>query len=255
MAGRTVPKHVRVYADGYDFSGFSRTIGPLEWVYEEADLTAQMGDAAKGFFPNLASVKLGTLNTVLDNTPTSGPHIILQTVEASRIVMVPIGIQAAPVSGDPVFMGQFVQGGYTGEIVDKSVYANAPFGEWDVENEIAYDKPWGKLVHPKGAETGANTGTSDVDNGGASAAGGWLMYHVFDGNGTATISIDDAATDSNPSYAALSGATSGEINCAVVQKGIVALGVGATVRQYLRWQISLNTATTVTFALAFVRGN
>ena len=35
--------------------------------------------------------------------------------------------------------------------------------------------------------------------------------------------------------------------------GMVAISTTATVRRYLRWQISLGTATTATFALAFIR--
>lgn len=253
MTNRTVPKHARAYIDGYDMSGYSRDYGPLVWEYEEADLTVQMSDAMMGFLPNLCTITPTILNGVFDNTVTSGLHVIGSAVAASRIAMFPIGMGAAPTSGDPVFMGQFVQSGYVGEIAGPSVYANIPFGMWDVENEIAYDQPWGDLVHPNGAETGANTGTNDVDGLAATTAGGWLMYHVFAGDGTATISIDDSADDS--AWAALSGATSGELDMSSVQKGIVALGVGATVRQYLRWQISLNTATTVTWAMAFVRGN
>lgn len=42
--GRTKEKYRRVYIDGYDMSGFGRTIGPLEWKYDEADLTAHMSD-------------------------------------------------------------------------------------------------------------------------------------------------------------------------------------------------------------------
>ena len=69
--GRTVPRWVRFYADGFDLSGFSRTVGPLKWEFEEADLTVQMADAAKGFMPNLASISPGILNGVFDNTATS----------------------------------------------------------------------------------------------------------------------------------------------------------------------------------------
>ena len=78
-----------------------------------------------------------------------------------------------------------------------------------------------------------------------------MVYQVLAGNGTATISIDNSAN--NSAFTALSGATTGSINCAVVQHGIVALGVTATVRRYLRWQIALGTATSVTFALSFHR--
>lgn len=255
ILGRTVPKHVRVYMDGYDMSGYSRTIGPLKHEYEEADLTVQMSDDVMGALPNLPSISVGTLNGVFDNTATSGLHALASPVPTSRIMTIPIGIQAAPQNGDTCFNGQFVQLGYEGEPVGPSVYANVPFGEWDVANELNYDQAWGKMVHVKAARTAPNTANNDVDGGAATSKGGYLVYHIFagaGGDGTATISIDDSAD--NSSWLALSGATAGELDCRTVQKGIVQLAVGATVRQYLRWQLSLNGATTVTFAIAFVRG-
>ena len=254
ILGRTVPKHVRCYIDGYDMSGYSRTVGPLKHEYEMADLTAQMSDDVKGYFPNLPSISPGTLNGMFDNTATLGLHVIA-SAPASRIVTIPIGIQAAPLAGDPCFNGQFIQTGYHGELAAPSVYAQVPFGEWDVANELNYDQAWGKMIHVKAARTAANTANGDNDNGGASTAGGYMVYHVFagaGGDGTATISIDDSANNSD--WIALSGATSGEIICTSIQKGIVQLAIGATVRQHLRWQLSLNGATSVTFAVAFVRG-
>jgi hypothetical protein len=149
-------------------------------------------------------------------------------------------------------MGYFVQTGYNGELVGPSVYANVPFGEWDISDLPAYDIPWGDLVHAKAAQTAANAGAHDVDGAAATAKGGWLMYQIFAGDGTATVSIDDSADDS--AWTALASATSGELDCSTVQKGIVELGATATVRQYLRWQLALNTATTVTWAIAFCRG-
>lgn len=252
ILGRTVPRWVRVYMDGYDVSGYSRTIGPLKHEYEEADLTVQMSDAVMGVMPNLPSISPGTLNGVFDNTATSGLHALASPVPTSRIMTIPIGIQAAPLAGDSCFNGQFVQLGYSGELAGPSVYATVPFGEWDVENGLNYDQAWGKMVHVKAARTAANTGTHDVDGGAATAKGGYMVYHVFAGDGTATISIDDSADDSD--WTALTNATTGVIDCSAVTKGIKQCLVGATVRQYLRWQLLKGTATTVTFAIAFVRG-
>ena len=248
--GRTTPKHIRAYLDGYDMSGYSRSVGPLKWEYEEADLTCQMSDAVKGYLPGLASISPGTLNGVFDNTATTGLHVIASTV-ASRKLMIPIGIRAAPAAGDPVFMGYFVQTGYNGELVGPSVYANVPFGEWDISDLPAYDVPWGFLSHPKGAETGANSAAGIDDYGAATSYGGWLMYQAFAGDGLATVSVDDSAD--NSAWTALAGATSGELDFSNVQKGIVELGATATIRRYTRFQISFNTATTVTFALALCR--
>ena len=39
MAGRTAPQWTRVYMDGYDLSGYARTIGPLSASYDPVDVT------------------------------------------------------------------------------------------------------------------------------------------------------------------------------------------------------------------------
>jgi len=130
---------------------------------------------------------------------------------------------------------------------------NIPFGAWDVANLIDYEKPWGVLVHANGAETAVNSAAGIDDRGAATAACGYLVYQVFAGNGTATVKVQDAAINSDGSFSDLSGATSGVTDFSTPAAGIVAIGTTATVRQYLRWQIVLGTATTVTFALSFCR--
>lgn len=249
--GRTVNRWTRVYIDGYDLSCNARTIGPLKVEFDTPDLTT-LCDGVMGVLPNQAHISPGELNGVMDNTATTGIQAVLSTAGTYRDVMIPIGIRAAPAAGDPVFMGSFEQLSYQATDDGGAVVVNIPFGEYDVQRVGNYTKPWGLLLHSLSAATAANSATADVDNGAATTAGGWLMYQVTAGDGTATISIDDSANDSD--WLALSGATSGELDCSSVQHGIVALGVTATVRRYLRWQISLNSANTVTFALAFVRG-
>lgn len=251
--GRTVARWARVYADGYDLSGHVRTIGPLNWEFE-APVAAALSDAVQTVVLGAGMVSIDSLNAFLDNTATSGLHVVANGAGVSRKVLIAQGIRAAPAAGDPAFIGEFEQLGYTvtPEMGGYAV-ANLPFGDAPATaGHLAYKKPWGHLLHAKGAETGANTATGGLNNGAASALGGYLCFQVFAGDGTATISIDDSADDSN--YSALSGATSGEIDFSTPTAGIVALGTGATVRQYLRWQLALNSATTVTFALAFVRG-
>lgn len=250
---RTVQKYTRVYVDGYDLSGYSRSVGPLELTHDEADMTT-FTDTVKGYLRNHAQANVGTLNAVLDDTATSGPHAVLQASNGSkRTVLVALGMGAAPAAGDPVFAGQFLQKRYQPEEAGGAVVLSAEFSGWASDaTSLLYGQPWGALVHASGAETGANSGTGfDNPTGGATAKGGYMVYQVLAGNGTATISIDDSAN--NSAFTALSGATTGSINCAVVQHGIVALGVTATVRRYLRWQIALGTATSVTFALSFHR--
>jgi len=253
MAGRTVLKHARIYVDGYDLSGYSRSFGPLMCQFDDADLTC-ITDAVKGALPGHATLGIGTLNGVMDNTASSGLHAVINAPGQQRTVMAVIGINAAPAQGDPAYCAMLEQKDYQLEPNAAGVYVNVAFDKTSsAATSLLYANPWGWLLHAKGAETAVNTAVGIDDNGGASAYGGYMMYQVFAGNGTATIKVQDAATNSNGSFADLSGATSGSIDCSTPKHGVVALSRTATVRQYLRWQIVLGTATTVTFALAFVR--
>lgn len=251
--GRTTDNNIRFYADGYDWSGMTRSVGPLIWTFDEGDQTC-LTDGVKNVLLGQPMVGVGTLNGVFDNTATTGLHILASGAGVMRTVMVPIGIRAAPAQGDPVYMGEFEQKDYMGVTGSVATYATVAFAQSSARaSTFLYDKPWGWLLHAKGAETAVNTAVGIDDNGAATAFGGYLVYQVFAGNGTATIKVQDAATNSNGSFSDLSGATSGSIDCSTPKYGRVAIGRTATVRQYLRWQIVFGTATTVTFALAFVR--
>jgi hypothetical protein len=252
--GRTKPKWTRVYVDGFDMSGYARSVGPLEIAYDEADMTT-LAESVKGYLPNTPQVNIGTLNTVFDNTATSGVHAALGTAGAERIVSVAMGIRGVPAAGDPCFCGQFTQGAYQ---TDQSggVYVNIPFMGWAADATTRlYAGGWGQVLHPLGAETEANT-ANGFDNyiGNATAKGGYFIYHItaFGGTGSATLSVDDSAN--NSTWLALSGATSGAIaHTSMPASGIVALANNADVRRYLRFQVAITDLTSVTFFSAFVR--
>ena len=139
---------------------------------------------------------------------------------------------------------------------DGIVNATIQLGGIDQTAGMNYKKFFGHMLHVLGSETGANTANTNVNNGAASTAGGWLMYHItsITGAGTVTISVDDSANGTT--WAALSGATSGAIATASAPaSGIVQLATTATVRQYLRWQVAFaGSASACEFALSFIRG-
>ena len=250
MTGRTVNKHARVYVDGYDLSGDSRSIGALSIDTESVDLTT-LTDGVKGVLPGSAIVSCGALNAVLDPTATTGIHAVISGSGVMRTVMIPHGFRAAPAQGDPVFMGQFEQKDYT----HQDSYVNMQFEGSARATTLLYKNPWGWLLRPKTATTAVNTavGIDDLLSGTSTAFGGYMTYMVFAGNGLATITCQEADTNLDGSFANITGATTGELDFSTVKFGIVPLGRTATIKRYLRWQISLNTATTVTFALAFHR--
>lgn len=254
--GRTLQKHFRVYGNGYDLSGFARSVGPFGLTYDEADLTVWT-DSVKGYLRGQPQSDLGTFNAVFDNTATTGIHALMGTAGTIRNMLIAMGIRGAPAAGDPCFGGQFDQSAYQTADDGGALTVTIPFaGVNSAATTLIYPAMFGQIVHANGAETAANTGAG-IDNytGGATTTGGYMLYHVLassNASHTATISIDDSAN--NSTFAALSGATTGSITVTAGVSGVVALGNTATVRQYLRWQLALGTATSVTFISAFIRG-
>jgi len=128
MTGRTVSKHSRVYIDGYDMSEYTVSIGALTWTFitsEKASLT----DEVKNSLPCHAEISPNTLSGFLDNT-TNGLHELLNGGTGTRTVMIPIGMRAAPVEGDPVFAGQFEQLDYMSSGDDCFVNATVNLYAW-----------------------------------------------------------------------------------------------------------------------------
>ena len=84
-----------------------------------------------------------------------------------------------------------------------------------------------------------------------------MVYHVTPSSGgahTATIKVQDSDTDVSLDYDDLVGATTGVITVTAGVNGLVAISPTATVRQFVRWQIVLGTATSVTFVLSWHPG-
>lgn len=251
--GRTLAEYQRIYMDGYNLSCYTLDTGEQGVAFEEYDAATKC-DPVNGVLVGKPTVTLGPVNGVFDNTATSGIHALASAGQgAAHNFSVVYGIRAAPVNYDPCFSAPMVANyKATGSgIVTATIVLSA--------SQLAamnYKKYFGHMLHVMGAETAANTANTNVNNGAASAAGGWLMYHIYSitGAGTVTVSVDDSANGT--SWSALSGATSGAIATASAPtSGIVQLGVTATVRQYLRWQVAFGgSASACTFALSFIRG-
>ncbi|MHC4464840.1 MAG: hypothetical protein ACYS30_25935 [Planctomycetota bacterium] len=254
MPGRTVTRYIRVYVDEFDMSGYSRNCGPLTVAFDEAEMTTY-SDAIKGYLPNHPNVTPGTLNTVLDNTATVGSHIVLSSVPAERIMTVAFGDRADPIKAAPVFTGNFLQSSYQATEDGGAVVATIPFQMWGANSTTIYAKPWGSLLHPLAAVTAVNSAVGIGWTGAAaSTSGGYMTYHVTASDGTATIKVQDSAVNADGDFGDLVGATTGVVDFSSGGSGMVELGNTATVKRYLRWQIVLGTATTITFVLSFVRG-
>jgi hypothetical protein len=257
MTGRIRLRDTRVYVDGYDLSGYSRSFGPLACVFEEGVDDALTLDV-KATMPGSANVTIGTLNGIFDNTATSGLHVVMEPKIGTLCdVLFGIGVGAPPVNNDPCFGGSFDLMGYYAGPQDIPITATMPFGNMSsLAANLEYAKPWGTLLHASAAATAANTAVG-LDQTAQSLKGGWMMYHIIaaagTGDKTATIKVQDADTNVDGSFGDL--LSSGVLNCAAGMSGIVALATNATVERYVRWQLALGTATSVTFALGWFRNN
>lgn len=250
---RTHLKHWRAYVDGVDLSGYERTIGALGWVYDVSPDTA-LTDEVKNIMLGQPSITCGGLNGFLDND-AAGKFNTVSSGGGTRTVMLPMGVNAAPAAGNPVFAWKFEQNSYNAEPGGGFFASNLTFGEASYAGVLTYSKPWGVLLHAKAARTAVNSSAGIDDYGAQTTAGGVFAYQLFSSDGTVTLKVQDASTNSDGSFGDLSGATSGSITAASSPKsGMVALSTTATVKRYLRWQLAFGTATTATFAIAFIRG-
>jgi hypothetical protein len=248
---------MRAYVDGYDVSGYSRSVDTCGITMGEVDLTT-FTDGVHGFLPGTGEIMCGKLNTVLDPLATVTPHSILSGGLGLRTVTYAFGDRAAPAQGVPVFTGQFEQVSYDAADDGGAIVATIDFKPTARGLTRQYFNPFGVLLHPMGAETGANTATGVDDTAIAASTlrGGYLVYHVnaFATAGSFVVKVQDAATNVDGSFADLAGATTGSLSTGTIPcHGAIAIGNGATVRQFLRWQIVLTTTTSLTFALSFVR--
>lgn len=251
---RVNKKFTRLYTDGYDVSGYANEIGALDWLYDQT-LGAAFSDEVMNGINGKVTISAGTINAYLDND-TAGLLSLAKAVDGTRTLVVAHGTTAVPAALDPMFAWKFEQGSFQTANAEGFTPSTIKVGGASYAGVLTYRKPWGFVVHPKGAETAVNTAVGLDDLGAASALGGIFVYQLFSSNGTVTLSLEDAATNTNPSFAALSGATSGSINASVTPAAsMVALGATATVRRYIRWQLVFGTATTATFFAGFIRSS
>ena len=225
--------------------------GRLAWDYP-VEMQAGLDWAVQGGLPGHAELAVGPLNSLLNHQTAAALHGVLSAPGATRQVMVPIGFRAAPAAGDPVYVGAFEQLTYNQVAGTSMVTATLDFAP-SILSGLAYSKPWGRLLKASGNVAAVNS-AAGIDDGAATAAGGFMAYQVFGYTtaGSVVIKVQDSAD--NSTFADLSGATVSLAHTAIPAAGIVQLAVTATVRQYLRWQIVFTGMTGVNFALAFVRG-
>ncbi len=240
---RGVSRCNRLYMAGADIS--CSTLGlDAAGVEYETDALASWCEQVRGSIPGAPAITVGQLSGYLD---TERLHALRDTT--SSVMTLAFGGTTTPTAGSPVFSAPVLVRSYQAGEGDTISTVTMTFDV--LASDLVIPMPFGVLLHALGAETGGNTGAG-VDAGAATTRGAWMAYHVtaVSGTGSATISIEDSAD--NVSYAAVSGLTA-TVTAAGVS-GYAQTTATATIRRYARWQLSLTGITSVTFALALMRG-
>ena len=254
---RTHSKHTRLYADGVDISGYSRSVGTLGWVFD-AEPDAAFTDQVKNILIGKCDIQAGAISAFMDNDP-AGLHALAGTGtndHGTRNVMIAIGANAAPVQGDNVFAWKFEQTSYQVEQGGGFVAVTIPLGGASSQGVLNYKKPWGKLLHAKGTETAVNSAVG-IDDYGATppSLGGIFIYHCHSSiGGNITLKAQEADTNVDGSFGDITGATSGLIDASAAPKhGMIAIATTYALKRYLRWQVVFDVGTSATFTAAFIR--
>lgn len=250
---RTTSRWLRTYLGGYAISGDMVSLGTASHEFEAVNMTGA-SDEIEGVLPGLPSVSLGPIQGLLDNS-TNHLHALELAASNAQLITVAIGRQAAPAMGDPCFCHnpEFLK--YQAQDVGGGSYVSVEVGKRSARaTSNPFSDPWGVVLDPGlVAKTAVNGSTGVDDFGAATNFGGYQVAQILAGNGTATIKTQHASTNVSGSFADLTGATTGVVDCATPKALLAATARLVTVNRYLRWQVVFGTATTVTFMLSFVR--
>lgn len=262
---RSISRFSRFYAGGYDLSGETRSIGPLSWEHDQTD-DACLDWEIKGGYCGSPTILTGQVNTILrhETDASLSPLDWLDGMAGTNaVIMAPIGEMAAPVAGVHTWMTAqrmkppVMSGGGESEMTTVTLtFAPSGFLSDSAGTLLAYNNPWGRLIHAKAARTAANTATG-YDWGASTTHGGWMMAQIFAvaGTGSVTITAQHASTNSDGSFSNITGLTTGAVADTSIPTAVIAqAATTATIERYTRWQISLSGITSVTFALSLARG-
>lgn len=247
MAKQTGLGVERLFIDGNNVSGNIGSISAIAAKRALADRT----DITQSAIERVGMIQDGqmTFNAWWDGTPVTGAHQVLKGLRNSGICTFTHGLSL----GDPVaslvahqvdYQIPRSPDGTLAATIDMVASGGVPL-EWGVLLTGSAGQPY---------QTFASAGNgSDVDLTTVSTAfGGTLYVQLLSlATGTVTIKVQDAAT--LPTYADVSGMTTGGIAAASAPTAVrVAIGATATIRRYVRI-VTSGTFTNAVIVAALVR--
>lgn len=238
-------RFARMYVDGYDLSGASRTFSSLDCKYDPVDLTGWSDAIYKTMANKRIMAGIRGYQCLMDDTATSGAFTILKSPDGTSDVLVSLlmGGGAAPAIGDVCYLLSSAQ-------ISAGTSFDAEAGiltaDFVVNSSSNGGMPYGVVIHPATSLSSTTNGSS-VDNA-ASSANGWhaVLHVTVSSGGEWAFTIEHSANDVDwatlGTFTALDGSAVG----AEYQSGT------GTVNQYVRF-VATRTSGTVTPVCAFAR--
>jgi len=231
MAKNKLLRWSRIYVDGYNLSGDSRTISALDMTEGDVDVSGWSEIVRHHLRDYNMAVGILGYQAILNDTTATGAFTVLKTPVSCDVAFL-IGSGAAPVAGDQAYLMKAEQ------LMDNASF-DSKLGVFQADfkplTAWAY-KPMGVVLSPETSVADTTEGAS-VNNG-AGTTNGWIMQmHI-----TATSSGDYAfkieQSANNVDWTDLSAGTF-TVDGSAIASETVAAATG-TVAQYIR----LNSAKT-----------
>jgi hypothetical protein len=235
--------HVQVLVGGYELTADHQSI-TINDKRETFDITT-FGDAVHRFLPGRRASSLDHKGYM--ESAAARSHPVLKGVAVSGVVSVLLGLNAAPVVGNPVYSLYVLQGKYqpTPE-VNKVIPFAAAFA---TQGEAG---GWGVALTPPVTFTNTTTGTG-VDNGAATTKGGVACLHVLQAAASDTYTIIvEGATNAGFSTGLVTLATF-TLNASAINSERI--NIAGNIPQYTRFKATRAGAAgnTVKIAVSLIR--
>jgi hypothetical protein len=248
MAGKNhTLTSLRVYLDGYDISGDTRSVDSLDGTMGEVDMTA-VAETVRNYLADLVfPAAVRGFKALMNDTASSGAYTLLINPETGHEISVLMGqAGAAPDEGDPAYLLGGVQ------MSDNAMFDSASAvlqTDFLPDAGVVNYNPNG-VVLSDATSLGATTSKTAINNGGSSSNGYHTNLHVIaTASGNFSLTIEHSTT----------GAFGGEeatLHTFTANGGSITSEHGSgtgTVRQYVRARL-IRTGGSTTPVITFARG-
>jgi len=236
-------RYARLYMDGSDLSGDSRSVSSLDYSETEIDYTGW--DASIRQYKSDKFVLSGIRGYEAFINDATNKSFDAITPLSSSVVYVSMlfGGNAEPATGDPAYL---LSGAQLSDQASFDGGAGILSADFIPISSGMITAPWGYVLYPKTTLSASDTGSTLDDNGAGSTSGYVAILHVLSTSSgnfalTVTHSTDDISYSTLGTFTTTAGSTGAEM-----------LEGTSTVNRYVQFD-AVRTAGTIIVVCTFIR--